>query len=340
MADIYVVYGHPDRDAACRLVDGLASRWSVWWDEDLVGRFPEEIEKELRSARCVVPLFSEDSRTRDMVLDELRLAKALEISIIPARLDSSRPPYGFGSYSHVDLAGWTGEAEHLGWRQLQHKISRIVSPRERPRRPSGLLADRLLLPAVFTSVSSHETQLTPEDALALLTAYRSQTVLISAYDWAPERVTDARIAAVKALKASGALVLVDSGNYEASRLQDRTWSPERFAQALACIPHDLACSFDVMEPALDPWQARDEVLEAVARDASFTSAPIVPIVHAARLERGGHLLETLPQLMTDLATALQPAMLAIPERELGPGLIARAQTLRSIRTALDALPFY
>lgn len=340
MADIYIAYASPNREAARRLVEQLASRWSVWWDEDLVGRFPQVIDRELQAATCVVPIFSEAAHSADGLRDELNLARKYDKAILPARIDACDPPFGFGAFTAVDLRDWAGEAEHPGWRQLQHKLSQVIAPRARPRRPADFFGKRLQLPSVFMSVSSHETQLSPEDAVKLLSAFQAPTVLISAYDWAPGRISEGRIEALAELKAGGALVLVDSGNYEASRRQDETWTPDLFAKALENAPHDLACSFDVMAPATDPEMAVAEICEAVRRDATFTSAPIVPIVHAPERPGGGHHVEHLPQVICTLAERLQPPLLAVPERELGPGLVARVQMMQRIREALDALPFY
>lgn len=340
MADIYVVYTGDDREHARRIVEGLRPRWTVWWDADLVGRYPQVIEREMPLSGCVVLVNSARVRDQDHVIEELRLAKEAGKTIIPARLDDAKPPYGFGTYSGSKIEGWTGEDDHEGWRLLQHKISQIVPPREKPRRPVSILNGRLALPGVFMSVSSHETQVSPEDAVRLAKTFGCRTVLTSAYDWAHGRVTSKRTTALAQLHRSGALIFMDSGNYEAQRRADKTWTPKHYAETLKTAPHDVACAFDVLPAPKDPVKAFDALVAGVERDAGFTSAPIVPIVHCPRLPGGGYDLQHLPKLMHDLALELKPPLLAVPERELGAGLIERAREMRRLRQALDALPFY
>lgn len=83
-----------------------------------------------------------------------------------------------------------------------------------------------------------------------------------------------------------------------------------------------------------------EIIVAIARDAKATAMLIIPIVHAPRKRDGDYDLEHIPLIIHELADRLGPPLIAIPERELGPGLISSARTVRRIREALDTLPFY
>ena len=141
-------------------------------------------------------------------------------------------------------------------------------------------------------------------------------------------------------RKSGGFVLVDSGNYEASRLGTRRWKAADLKDALAQTPHDGAFCYDVLNPRHNPDRAVEEIIEAVERDQTFTSAPVLPIVHAPKLERGGYELDHIPRIIRQIADRLEPLLIAIPERELGAGLIARAKTVRAIREELDRLPYY
>ncbi|NJL71562.1 MAG: hypothetical protein HC888_08065 [Candidatus Competibacteraceae bacterium] len=40
MADIYIVYAGEDKEVARGLHQALSARWSVWWDDDIVGSYP------------------------------------------------------------------------------------------------------------------------------------------------------------------------------------------------------------------------------------------------------------------------------------------------------------
>jgi len=340
MADVYIVYAREDRAVAEKLHGLLAPRWDTWWDDKITGRFAKAIETEIPKARCVVPLFSASSRDKDTFTEELRLGQKHRIALLPVRLDDSDPPYPFGSYSYTEMRGWNGEADHPGFLQLQRRIATIVPPRAKPQRPAVIANAAIPLPTLFLSVSSHETQLVPADAVQALRVFGAPTILVSAYDMVARRKPHAMIDELNEYRKNGGNVLVDSGNYEASRLGTRRWKVADLKEALAQTPHDWAFCFDVMNPKQDPDRAIDEIVEAVERDRAFTAAPVLPIVHAPVLKQGGYKLDHIPRIVREVADRLVPQLIAIPERELGPGLIARAKTVRAIREELSKLPFY
>ena len=68
MADIYIVYTGVDREVARRLHDALEARWAVWWDEQLVGSYPQYIETEMQKAKCVVYVNSQTARDKDTIV--------------------------------------------------------------------------------------------------------------------------------------------------------------------------------------------------------------------------------------------------------------------------------
>jgi hypothetical protein len=256
------------------------------------------------------------------------------------RLDDSDPPYPFGAYSYTELRGWKGDGNHPGFRQLLRRIGIVIPPRAKPRRPLSIADGKVPLPALFFSVSSHETQLVPPDALKALRVFGAPNILISAYDMVARRKPQALLRELAEYRKSGGFVLVDSGNYEASRLGTRRWKAADLKEALAQAPHDGAFCFDVLNPRHSADRAVEEIIEAVERDQTFTSAPVLPIVHAPKLERGGYKLDHIPKIIRQIADRLEPLLIAIPERELGAGLIARAKTVRSIREELNRLPYY
>lgn len=345
MPDIYIIYASEDREVARHLHQALSKRWSVWWDEDIVGSYPKVIEREMPNAGCVVYVNSEIGREKDTTIDELGIARRYTREIITVRLDHTDAPYPLGRHSSVPLANWVGDEGDQQFKLLSHKISQVVPPRKKPRRPLAVFDDRIKLPSVFMSVSSYETRLEPEDAVSLTRVFSARTVLVSAYDWAPKniattRILKARNSSLNALHKSGALILMDSGNYEATRKKDKFWTRRDYAKVLDSIPHDIACAFDILSVPTDPERHLKALIAGFTRDATLTSAPIVPIVHSRRLKSGKYDLEHLPRLLCELAKNLHPIMISVPERELGDGLIERVQAMLKIRQALDTLPFY
>lgn len=340
MADVYLVYASENRGFAEKLHELLSPRWDVWWDDKIVGRFSDAIENEMPRARCAIPFWSSQSRGKDTFTDELRLAQKHSVELLPVRLDDSEPPYGYGAYSHCDLRGWSGEQDHKGLQQLLRRLGLVVPPRGKPKRPPSLASRRIPLPTLFLSVSSYETQLVPSDAVRALRVFGAPAILVSAFDAAAPRKSEPMLEALADYRAQGGFVLLDSGNYEASRRGSRRWKPEALRTALERTPHDWAFCFDVMRPSRLPTKAAEEIVKAVERDQALTSAPVLPIVHAPRDEHNNYMGKAIPGVIRDIAERLQPPLIAIPERELGPGLIARAVAVQAIRAELDKLPFY
>jgi queuine/archaeosine tRNA-ribosyltransferase len=187
------------------------------------------------------------------------------------------------------------------------------------------------------SVSSHETQFDPVEALEALTVYPASSILVSAYDLVRSEFRKDMISEISAYRQKGGFVLIDSGNYEAYRLDDDTWKPSHLKRALLDTPHDWAFCFDNMKPSDKYDVAVRQVVKAVERDAKHTTAPVLPIIHVKQTAIG---LERLPQIVRAVSEQLRPPIIAIPERELGAGLAQRALTVRHIRDELDKLAYY
>jgi queuine/archaeosine tRNA-ribosyltransferase len=340
MADVYIVYSSKNVEVVRQLVARLSAQWDVWWDDKIVGDFAKAIETEMPKAKCVVAIWSTAARESPDVRDELLLAKQHGVTIIPARIEECTAPYGYIGLSASDLRDWTGEHDHPGLQQLLRRIASVSPPRSKPVRPAKIGTINTPLPALFLSVSSHETQLTPLEAVKVLRIFHSPTILVSAYDLVSAKHPGGILTELRRFRKQGGVVLLDSGNYEASRQRNADWKQSDLHAVLQEVPHDLAFCFDVMKPSADPDKAVKQIIRAVTRDQRFTSAPVLPIVHAPPLTNGGYLLETLPTIIRNVAEQLRPQMIALPERELGPGLINRARTMRKVRMELDKLPFY
>ncbi len=343
MADIFISHSSKTPDnlrRVGRLAELLSERLSVWWDDTLIGRYTQVIPSEIDLASCMVPVWTHAARASDALLEELVLARNAAKHIVPARMEDCAAPFAFGAYSDVDFTSWNGEADHPAVHQLMRKLATVLPPPFKPKRLRSIGGGRLGLPALFMSVSSHETRVEPLPAVQALRVFGADAVLVSAYDLLPSRRDDAMLLELASIRRHGGLVLVDSGNYEASRLKDTTWTQSKFKQALKDVPYDWVFSFDVMEPSVGWKRATRQVIDAVEANRKFASAPVLPIVHAPLTKKHGHNVASLPKVVRGVADALVPPMVAVPERELGRGLAERAATVQRIRQALDTLPFY
>ncbi len=343
MSDIYIIYAREDRLIAKEIYGLLSEPWDTWWDDYIVGPYNPTIEEEIQKTSCVVALFTEISRDKDTVLAELELARRYKKPIIPIQLGKSEPTYPYNINSKIDLQDWKGEADHPEVLLLKIKISTKVAPNKKPRRLSAIANDRIPLPTFFPSVSSHETQLIPSDAVAALRIFEAPNILVSAYDLDKSRAPEEMLKELTEYRDSGGFVLIDSGYYEAFRLKDKSWNADSLKEVLSHAPHDWAFCFDGVDETgsrPDPALAVEQIINAVERDSLFTSAPVIPIVHALKLEQGERELYSIQRIVREVAVKLNPPLIGIPERDLGFGLIERAKTVLAIRQELSQLPFY
>jgi len=92
-------------DCARKLASVIArAGHEVWWDRELHGgsRFTMEIDKALREAEAVIVLWSESSLESAWVQDEAAEGRDSG-RLVPAIIDSVRPPLGFRQYQAIDL---------------------------------------------------------------------------------------------------------------------------------------------------------------------------------------------------------------------------------------------
>jgi queuine/archaeosine tRNA-ribosyltransferase len=295
--------------------------------------------------KLVVPVWCRISRADADVLDEAVFAQRRSIPLLPVRIEDIELPLGFGSLHTVDLIGWKGDPEDARAQRFLRVLERAISARppmlSRPE--LVFLSDKKVeLPVFFRSVSSHETALRPVAAIQALKLLRSDALLVSAYDIINEPVEhrNQMLADLESCRSAETLVLVDSGNYEASRKQDTSWTVGRLHDALQITPHDGTFCFDDLDPPADVEGAFRGVVKSFERDSQKTRKSVLPIVHATRNSNHDIIFNLIPDLMKRVARELRPSIIAIPERELGGGILARARMVYSIRRALNELGFY
>lgn len=193
----------------------------------------------------------------------------------------------------------------------------------------------LPLPCFFPSISSIKTNLLPSEYLRVLVVMSHPQFLLSAFDvfhCAQEQRDEINILLEKAHDA-GQIILLDSGNYESYWKDDYSWNPDDFKTVLQTTPCHLAFSFDRQDQNSESEQIASAIEISVlsAQDES-SRATVVPIIHAP--------IETMVTVVGLVTEKLCPVMLAVPERELGDGIITRAANLLRIRNYLDETSVY
>jgi hypothetical protein len=128
MADIFVSYATADRDLVAPVVKLLESRgWSVWWDTriNLGEVWDEIIERELRSARCVVVVWTPNSVRSRWVRAEA--GEALERkALVPVSINGAKPPLGFKLIQTMDMSHWASGNERDGAPKFLAAVERVA----------------------------------------------------------------------------------------------------------------------------------------------------------------------------------------------------------------------
>jgi queuine/archaeosine tRNA-ribosyltransferase len=128
---------------------------------------------------------------------------------------------------------------------------------------------------------------------------------------------------------NGQIVLLDSGNYERFWQRLRKWTPKELQEVLSYVPVQLAFCYDNLTPSSDPSQIVKEIEKSAARDRRENQMEaMLPIVHCSEPK-------LFPTVCGQVVTKLQPLMIAIPERELGFGLLERLSTVIAIRREMN-----
>jgi len=192
----------------------------------------------------------------------------------------------------------------------------------------------LRLPIYFPSISSVKTGLSPFDYYNVLKALQQTHFLVSAFDIDK---SFQRTEFIKALKTNrnedGAIILMDSGNYESYWMRDKSWSIDGFNEILKQEVSDLAFCYDNQFPPDNLKENAIGVVMSTRKSQEVANATsIIPIIHCKK--------ENLNDAVLELCNQTNSPMVSIPERILGDGLLERVQTVTNLRRELNKLDNY
>jgi queuine/archaeosine tRNA-ribosyltransferase len=351
MAEVCVFYDGNDRKAVRELVKLIERHYSVWWDQKAAaGLWPEQVESALSDALVTVVVWSKSSVKNEIVRAEASLAIRRKKPLLMLRIEEVEVPLQFSQRSSTDVYSFGSAKECPELQEFLQKIDQAIKPSDPGARPESLLlgSKQLRLPAFFRSVSSFETQIPPYACLEILELHETDLVLTSAYDLIDIRPKARSFEIIRRMQARGAVVVMDSGNYEAYRRKDfeseenpEGWGHEKYAKAIKEAPFDLAFCFDNFKTGSKPKSVVSDVISRTRRDQDLSAAGVIcPIVHAPTERDGKRVASHLPEIMYEVCRELRPPVIAVPERELGEGILERARSVHEIRKALRSLPWY
>jgi len=194
-------------------------------------------------------------------------------------------------------------------------------------------------PCFFPSISSLRTQLKPIGYLQILRASTYPWFLISAYDiYNSEDDERRKLGNLLKETLTRKKVLLDCGYYESSWKDDKEWTEDKFWEIVKSFEFSYAFTFDKFDKKEEVVAtSEDKIIKEVVyrwkKDSDATmKGNIIPIVHSES--------EKFPEILQEIAQTINPVMIAVPERELGEGIIATSKTIIKIREALNQTGAY
>ena len=126
MAEVFISYKQEERERMRPIAEGLrALGVDVWFDERLQPdrSFTEEIHDVMRQCKAQVVCWSPAAMASEWVRGEAEIARQrgvlIALMIEPCELS---PP--FNMHHTENLAGWSGDAKHPGWRKIVDALGR------------------------------------------------------------------------------------------------------------------------------------------------------------------------------------------------------------------------
>jgi uncharacterized membrane protein YhaH (DUF805 family) len=138
MADVFISYAREDQARAEHVARGLeAMGLDAFWDTEIPPgqTWADYIESKLSNCKAVIVLWSEHSTRSQWVREEARMGRD-KSKLIPAMLDGSPAPFGFGEVQAANLATWRGEPNHPDWQRFSRAVySAVNGPGAAPPKP-------------------------------------------------------------------------------------------------------------------------------------------------------------------------------------------------------------
>jgi adenylate cyclase len=158
MARVFLSYAREDVETARKLAGALVDAGeSVWWDRHVHGgaNFSTEIDRELKSAQVVVVLWSPTSIASAWVQDEAAEGRDSG-RLVPAILDSVKPPLGFRQLQCVDLSTWVKQGQREPIDDLIDAFSKIAGAQTPANDANGAAAPEAISICVLPFVNLSE----------------------------------------------------------------------------------------------------------------------------------------------------------------------------------------
>ncbi|MFA5903762.1 MAG: hypothetical protein WC836_07480 [Desulfobacula sp.] len=189
-------------------------------------------------------------------------------------------------------------------------------------------------PIFYPSVSSVSKNIwSVLDHIELLVSIDYPQFLVSCFDIFENQRNQHIQSALEKAKDQCQTVLWDSGIYEVVWSRSNKWSKKQYIETLKKNSFYQAFSFDdycLKKEEQTPSSIAHSVLNDIKEVGKST---ISPIIHC-------HSPKNYPTTCFEVSQICKPKLIAIPERELGEGVIEISMNIRKIRSKLNKLDKY
>lgn len=131
--DIFLSYARADVARAVQIKELLESLGlTVFFDiEGLDGGdvFPDVLDREVKSARAVVGVWSKHALTREWVKIECDIGRQRKV-LVPVQIEEISfldRPAAFHNIQYNDLSDFDGQPEHVGWLRFLRSLARVLN---------------------------------------------------------------------------------------------------------------------------------------------------------------------------------------------------------------------
>lgn len=157
---VFLSYSRNDQEKVSAIYDLLtADGYDVFMDTDIHkgSDFRKRISIELEKAKCIVGFWSETSINSQWVIDEADYAK-LHGKLIPALLDSSNPPIGFGNLNAANLRESLIMKDSVEYGKFRQAIDMVINGEFETELPLREGLDKILEPLPSKDYREFKTQ--------------------------------------------------------------------------------------------------------------------------------------------------------------------------------------
>ncbi|MDX2276423.1 MAG: DUF805 domain-containing protein [Hyphomonadaceae bacterium] len=136
MADVFISYAREDGARAEQIARALgAMGLDVFWDTEIPpGKtWADYIEEKLSQSKAMIVLWSAHSTNSQWVREEARMGRDSG-KLIPAMLDGTLAPFGFGEVQSANLSAWNGAPNHPDFVRFANAVdAKVRGPNATPR---------------------------------------------------------------------------------------------------------------------------------------------------------------------------------------------------------------